>query len=51
VGYFCFSVSLKEQDFMPSFAAHLIIAQEVFGSLKDPDIEGGKNYFLSVMSG
>jgi len=31
---------------MPSFAAHLIIAQEVLASLKDPEIEGSKNYFF-----
>jgi len=31
---------------MPSFTAHLIIAQEVLAFLKDPEMEGTKNYFL-----
>ena len=31
---------------MPSFAAHLIIAQEILASLKDREIEERKNYFF-----
>ena len=31
---------------MPSFAAHLILAEEIYNSLNDPIIREGKNYFL-----
>jgi hypothetical protein len=42
VGFF---VSLEE-NLMPSFAAHLILAQEIIDFLNDPAIEENKNYFL-----
>jgi hypothetical protein len=41
--FLCFS---RKDVSMPSFAAHLIIAQEVLASLKDREIEGVKNYFF-----
>ena len=31
---------------MPSFAAHLIIAQEVFDGIENSKIKGSRNYFL-----